>query len=76
MALTAVALRLALERIQSFRIDPEAAIACPVCEARGLKIEDRSARPYAEWYQLTCAACGLDETIHIPLAPPVAGGFD
>ncbi len=76
MALNAVALRLALDRIQSFRIDPEASIACPSCDAAGLKIEDRSARPYAEWYHLSCAACGLDETIHIPLAPPVAGGYD
>jgi len=34
-------------------------------------IIDRSARPYAEWYALSCRSCGLDETLHIPLGPPV-----
>jgi hypothetical protein len=51
-------------------------VACPGCGQDGLVIVDRSARPYAEWYQLRCAGCGLDETIHIPLGPPVMGGLD
>lgn len=76
MAFNAEALRLALERIQSFRTDPEAKIPCPSCEAVGLRVEDRSSRPYAEWYYMSCTACGLDETIHIPLGPPVMGGYD
>ena len=50
---------------------PGRAVACPVCGKPGLAIIDRSARPYAEWYALACAACGLDETLHIPLGPPV-----
>ena len=41
--------------------------------APGLAIIDQSARPYAEWYALTCAACGLNATINIPLGPPVPG---
>ncbi|MEL6298265.1 MAG: hypothetical protein AAFQ45_06820 [Pseudomonadota bacterium] len=40
---------------------------CPDCNAQGLLVEDRSARPHAEWYQLTCSACGFDEAIQIPL---------
>ncbi|MGZ5823328.1 MAG: hypothetical protein ACXWJ2_05235, partial [Hyphomicrobium sp.] len=47
-------------------------VACPVCEA-GLAILDQSARPYAEWYALSCAACGLKATINVPLGPPVPG---
>jgi hypothetical protein len=46
-------------------------VACPVCGRAGLAILDRSARPHAEWYALSCAGCGLDETLHIPLGPPV-----
>ena len=26
--------------------------------------------------RLSCPACGLDETVHIPLGPPVAGGYE
>jgi hypothetical protein len=43
---------------------------CPRCKAMPLAIEDRSARPHAEWYHLSCAGCGLDATLHIPLAAP------
>jgi hypothetical protein len=66
-------LRTALLRIAAWRAAPTQAVACPVCEAAGLKILDQSARPYAEWYALSCAACGLKATIHIPLGPPVLG---
>jgi hypothetical protein len=64
---------LALTRIAAWRAAPDQPVACPVCEAAGLAILDQSARPYAEWYALTCAACGLNATLHIPLGPPVPG---
>ena len=69
-ALTAEEVRLALQRIQGWRLDPEAAVICPRCGREGLGIIDRSARPYSEWYALSCAGCGLDATIQIPMAPP------
>ena len=76
MALSAAETREALTRIAAWRADPAKSVACPKWEADGLAVVDRSARPYAEWYHLACAGCGLDETIHIPLGPPVIGGFD
>ena len=76
MGLSAGELRNALTIIAGWRTDPDAQVACPRCGQAGLAIADRSARPYAEWYHLGCAACGLDETIHIPLGPPVVGGLD
>ncbi len=66
-------LRTALDRIAAWRAAPEAPVACPVCEAAGLEILDQSARPYAEWYALSCAACGLKATINVPLGPQVPG---
>ena len=66
--------RLALERITAWRADPQASVACPVCEAAGLQILDQSARPYAEWYALSCPACGLTATINVPMSPHVSGG--
>jgi predicted RNA-binding Zn-ribbon protein involved in translation (DUF1610 family) len=71
MALEADRLREALHRIAAWRADPLAPVACPACGKPGLAIIDRSARPYAEWYALACPACGLDETVNIPLGPPV-----
>ena len=64
----------ALQRIAAWRVKPDAPVACPVCEAADFKIVDQSARPYAEWYALTCGVCGLDATIQLPLAPPFPGG--
>jgi hypothetical protein len=66
----------ALPRITAWRVDPDAPVLCPRCEASGLLIIDRSARPYAEWYAIACSACGLDATINIPLGPPVMGGME
>lgn len=65
--------RLALERIGAWRLDSEAPVACPRCSREGLSVVDRSARPYAEWYALSCNACGLDTTLHIPMSPPPSG---
>lgn len=67
---------LAMRRIAEWRADADAPIACPRCGLEGLVVIDRSARPYAEWYHLTCAGCTLDASINIPLGPPVAGGLD
>lgn len=59
--------REALAAIMAGRLNPEAAVRCPVCGNAGLEVEDRSARPHAEWYALSCASCGLDDTIQIPM---------
>jgi hypothetical protein len=71
MPLTAEQQCQAARRVAAWRADPRQPVACPACGKLGLGIIDRSARPYAEWYALACAACGLDETLHIPLGPPV-----
>ena len=71
MALEAEQQREAARRIAAWRANPDAPVVCPACEKSGLVIIDRSARPYAEWYALSCPSCGLDETLHIPLGPPV-----
>lgn len=76
MGLTADELRTSLEVIAAWRRDPDATCDCPRCGAVGLALADRSARPYAEWYHLACAGCGLDETVHIPLGSPAMGDFD
>jgi hypothetical protein len=55
--------------ISAWKSDPDAALACPRCEAAGLELEDRSARPYAEWFHLKCGACGLEVSMHLPQAP-------
>jgi hypothetical protein len=65
---------IAVARIAAWRVAPTQPVLCPVCEAPGLTILDQSARPYAEWYALTRAACGLDATLQLPLAPPSPGG--
>ncbi|HEY1246881.1 MAG TPA: hypothetical protein VGF29_18815 [Hyphomicrobiaceae bacterium] len=61
----------ATRRIAAWRVEPGRAVACPACGTEGLQIVDRSARPHAEWYALACAACGLNETLHIPLGAVV-----
>jgi hypothetical protein len=63
----------AMTRIAAWRARPDEPVACPVCEVSGLEILDQSARPYAEWYALSCAACGLKATINVPLGPQVPG---
>ena len=66
-------LREALARIAAWRVAPDQPVACPLCEAAWLTILDQSARPYAEWYALSCAACGLKATINVPLGQQVPG---
>jgi hypothetical protein len=65
----------ALEAIAGWRADRARPVACPMCGRKGLTVSDLSARPWAEWYRLDCAACGLDHTLHIPMRP-MAGGLD
>lgn len=72
--LPAEKLKVAMQRIAAWRLAPAEPVACPVCEAPGLEIVDRSTRPYAEWYALWCPSCGLDHTIHVPMAPRVPSG--
>jgi hypothetical protein len=62
----------AFRRIARWRAGDLRDPACPLCEAPGLTITDRSARPHAEWYHLKCGACGLDTTLGMPLGsvPP------
>jgi phage terminase large subunit GpA-like protein len=73
-SLPADKVRLAIDRINAWRIDPQLSVACPVCEAPGLQILDQSARPYAEWYALSCPACGLTATINVPMSPHMPSG--
>jgi len=63
----------ALRRIAAWRMAPNAPVACPVCDQPGLVIVDRSARPHAEWYALSCKACGLDDALHVALGAGPAG---
>ena len=68
--LTAAEANRVLAGITAWRAEPEAAVDCPRCGRSGLQVVDCSARPYAEWYALTCAHCGLDAMLNIPMAPP------
>jgi len=58
--------------VRMWRKDETKPVACPSCGAP-LEIHDRSARPYREWYALTCGGCGFDRTVSIPLAAAVPG---
>jgi hypothetical protein len=58
----------------AWRANPTIGVACPRCNYEHLGIADNSARPYAEWYALSCNGCGLEHTLHIALGTPPAGG--
>lgn len=73
MPLSPDAAQVAYRRIMAWRSAPASPLKCPACDADGLVIIDRSARPYAEWYALSCAACGLDETLNVPMSAPHTG---
>jgi len=72
--LSADQVAIALARIAAWRAAPNDPVACPVCDQPGLSIIDQSTRPHAEWYALSCPACGLETTIEIPMAPRMPGG--
>jgi hypothetical protein len=71
MPLTPDQQREAQRRVNAWRMSPAQPVPCPACEVEGLVIVDRSARPHVEWYALSCPACGLDETLHIPMGAAV-----
>ena len=71
MPMTAEQQRQATQRIAQWRVSPGKPVNCPGCGQPGLTIIDRSARPHAEWYALSCPACGLNETLHIALGATV-----
>ena len=60
----------ASETVARWRADPDQPLSCPRCGHEGLCVIDRSARPYAEWYVISCAGCSLEATLQIPLGPP------
>ncbi len=70
MPLTADETREAYRRINVWRAAPSEPVACPACNAPGLVVVDRSSRPYAEWYALSCAVCGLSVTLNVPMSAP------
>ena len=59
--------------IRAWRLNETVPVICPCCVSPGLEIADRSARPYREWYAVSCAHCGFTKTVSIPLAAPVPG---
>jgi predicted RNA-binding Zn-ribbon protein involved in translation (DUF1610 family) len=71
MSLTPEQQREAVRRVVAWRAQPANPAVCPACGTEGLQIVDRSARPHAEWYALSCPACGLSEILHIPLGAAV-----
>lgn len=60
-------IREALAAVNAVRLNPDSAVPCPVCGDPGFSVEDRSARPHAEWYALSCTSCGLHDNLHIPM---------
>ena len=56
--------------VAGWRADPDQPVFCPRCGLEGLCVIDRSARPYSEWYVISCAGCSLEATLQIPMAPP------
>lgn len=56
--------------VAAWKNQPQADHPCPRCDAPAIAVTDNSNRPYAEWYQLNCAKCDLEVTMHLPLSPP------
>ena len=71
MPLTAEQQRAMSARIAQWRAGPDTPVACPACGKSGLHIIDRSARPHAEWYALSCSTCGFAETLHMSLGASI-----
>lgn len=67
-------IREALAKVQIWRKRPGDEVFCPICDAPGFKIVDRSARPHTEWYAVSCAKCGIDDAIAIPHCPQMNSG--
>lgn len=67
-SLPAAVQRAAYARIATWRQAPDAPMSCPRCDAMGATLTDRSARPFAEWFEITCTACGLNHTFNVPVS--------
>ncbi len=76
MALNAEALRLALERIQSFRADPESDIRARVARPRGFV--SKTGRPALRrvWYHLSCGPAGSTRPSISRSGRPSWGSYD
>jgi hypothetical protein len=59
--------------IRAWRLNEMQPAVCPSCGIGHLDIADRSARPYREWYAVSCQSCGFAKTVSIPLAAPIPG---
>jgi hypothetical protein len=59
--------------VRQWRREEGRPVACPCCAGIGLEIADRSARPYREWYALSCSSCGFSRTVGVSLAAPIPG---
>ncbi len=64
---TAAMIESTMTCLREWRRNPKGEQRCPNCGAPGLVITDRSSRPMAEWYHFGCAACGLDDSLCIPM---------
>ena len=59
--------------IRAWRLNEAVPVTCPCCAAPALEIADRSARPYREWYAVSCKQCGFEKTVSVSLAAAVPG---
>ncbi len=59
--------------VRAWRLDERKAVRCPCCAEPKLDIQDRSARPYREWYALHCFSCGFERTVSVSLAAAIPG---
>lgn len=62
-----------LERTRHYSRDRQANLSCPSCGTPGLAVDDQSTPPVAMWYTVTCARCGLAETVHVPIGAHAHG---
>jgi hypothetical protein len=60
----------ALLRNATWRQNPALQVTCPACDTSGPLITDQSARPFVEWYALSCKSCGLSEMLQLVMAMP------
>ncbi len=63
------------QQICAWRVDRSKAVSCPRCHTDRVSVEDRSARPYTEWYAVQCPQCGLEHNINIALGASPPGGY-
>jgi hypothetical protein len=59
--------------IRAWRLNEIKPVPCPCCTGGELEIFDRSARPYREWYAVSCRSCGMEKTVALSLAAAIPG---